>query len=212
MIPPASLVAAALVGYAAGNMPSADLAGRAAGADLRSEGTRNPGAMNAAHVLGRKWGFVVSAADIAKGAAAARVGQRLAGPSGANVAATAAVLGHCFPIGRRGGKGVATSIGQVVGTFPAYLPVDIVIAAGTSALPFFAQRTRVATTVASATWIGCATAAWRGRFRNPGGVEPTVALPLAALASSIVIALRFAAEAGNVAAFNDAAKDHGVFA
>ena len=201
------LVAAALVGYAAGNLPSADLAGRVAGADLRSEGTQNPGAMNAAHVLGSKWGFAVSVADIAKGAASVRVGHRLAGPTGANLAATAAVAGHCFPVGRRGGKGVATSIGQVIGTFPAYLPVDIAVAAGSSVMPFFAQRTRMAASVASVAWVGCATAACRWRFRNPGGVEPTAALPIAALASSILIALRFAAEAEHVAAYNEVAMD-----
>ncbi|MEZ5247061.1 MAG: glycerol-3-phosphate acyltransferase [Acidimicrobiales bacterium] len=207
------IVAAALVGYAAGNLPSADLAARAAGgADLRTEGTHNPGAMNAAHVLGRTWGLAVSAADIAKGAAAARVGRRLAGPAGANAAATAAVVGHCFPVGRRGGKGVATSIGQVVGTFPSYLPVDMAVAGATSMLPFFAQRTRTATMVASATWVACATVAWRRHFRNPGGVAPTASLPLAALVSSLVIAVRFAAEAEKVAGFNAAATDRGVAA
>jgi len=163
--------------------------------------------MNASHVLGKQWGAVVSGLDIGKGVVAARVGRRLGGSSGANIAATAAVVGHCFPIGRRGGKGVATSIGQVVGTFPSYLPIDIGVAVGTSALPFFRQRTRVATTVASATWIGCATLAWRRRFRNVGGVEPTAALPLAAAASSAVIALRFATAAEKVDAFNNAVND-----
>lgn len=202
---PAGAASAALVGYVAGNLPSADLAARAAGgADLRTAGTHNPGAMNAAHVLGRKWGLAVSAADIGKGAVAARVGRRLAGPLGANVAATMAVVGHCFPVGRRGGKGVATSIGQVGATFPAYLPLDIGVAAATSALPFLRQRTRVATSVASTIWVGCATLAWRRRFSNPGGVEPTAALPLAALASSLVIAARFAAEVEHVDAYNSA--------
>lgn len=203
MKPLAAAASAAVVGYIAGNLPSADLAARAAGGDdLRTTGTHNPGAMNASHVLGRKWGLAVSAADVGKGTAAARLGHRIAGPAGANIAATSAVVGHCFPIGRRGGKGVATSIGQVVGTFPAYLPLDIGVAVTTSALPFFHQRTRIATAVASATWVGCATVAWRRRFRNRGGVEPTAALPLAALATSTVIAVRFAAGADDVEAYN----------
>lgn len=200
---PAQWVVSAAIGYAAGNLPSADLAARAAGGhDLRESGTRNPGAMNATHVLGAKWGVAVSAFDIGKGVAAARVGGRVAGPAGANIAATAAVVGHCFPVGRRGGKGVATSIGQVVGTLPMYLPIDIGVAVGSSALPFLKQRTRVATTFASATWVGFATLAWRRRFRNPGGVEPTPALPLAALVSSAVIAARFAAESEHVESYN----------
>lgn len=209
---PLELLAAGAVGLALGNVPSADLAARVVGGDLRADGTGNPGAMNASHVLGKKWGVAVSLADIAKGAAAARLGGRLAGPAGANLAATAAVAGHCFPIGRTGGKGVATSLGQVVGTFPVFLPVDIGVAVATSALPFFRQRTRVATSVASATWVGCAALCWRGRLRNPGGVTPTVALPVAAAVSSLVIAGRFAAEAGKVDAFNAAAADRRVAA
>lgn len=206
MRPAGRWAAAAAIGYIAGNLPSADIATRAAGGgDLRAEGTHNPGAMNASHVLGRKWGIAVSALDVGKGAAAARAGARVGGPAGANLAATAAVVGHCFPIGRPGGKGVATSIGQVIGTFPAYLPIDVGVAVGISALPALKQRTRAATTIASVTWIGCATFAWRRRFRNPGGVEPTGALPLAAFASSIVIAARFAAEADHVTAFNEEA-------
>ena len=61
-------LAAAAVGYGMGNLPSADLAARAAGgADLRRQGTQNPGAMNASHVLGKRWGLAVSALDIGKG-------------------------------------------------------------------------------------------------------------------------------------------------
>jgi acyl phosphate:glycerol-3-phosphate acyltransferase len=203
---PWKLVAAGAAGIALGNVPSADLAGRFAGGDLRAEGTGNPGAMNASHVLGKKWGTAVFAADIGKGLLAARVGNRLAGPTGANLASTVAVIGHCFPFGRTGGKGVATSLGQVAGTFPVYLPLDIGIGVVTSALPYFRQRTRVATSVASSTWIGCSVLWWHRQSRNPGGVPPTAALPVAAAVSSVVIALRFAAEVDRVDAYNAGAR------
>lgn len=202
---PLALPLAAMVGYALGAIPTADLAARLNGRDLRAEGTGNPGAMNAAHVLGKGWGAAVSVVDIGKGAVAARVGDVIAGPAGANAAASAAVAGHCFPPGRTGGKGVATSLGHVIGTFPTYLPIDVGVGLATSALRGFRHRTRAAATVASATWVAASTLAWRRQFRNPGGVRPTVALPLAALASSAVIARRFAAEAARVDAFNAAA-------
>ncbi len=73
------LVAAAAAGYAAGLLPSADLAARRAtrgAVDLREHGSGNPGGANAVAVLGRRWGYAVMAADIAKAAAAARVGRR----------------------------------------------------------------------------------------------------------------------------------------
>ncbi len=203
MTRPRRVLGAAGMGYLIGMFPSADLAaGLAGGADLRHEGTGNPGALNVSHILGKKWGVAVSAVDVGKGVVAARVGQRLAGDVGANVASTSAVVGHCFPTGRTGGKGVATSIGQVIGTFPAYLPVDLVVGAATSALPWFRQRTRTAAAVASVVWVGCATLWWKRGLPNPGGVTPTVALPLAAAVSSVMIAVRFRAETDQVDAFN----------
>ncbi|MEM8709300.1 MAG: glycerol-3-phosphate acyltransferase [Actinomycetota bacterium] len=201
-------VVAALAGFLLGNLPSAAIATRLAGGDDPTEaGTGNPGGMNTAHVLGPRWGAAVGVADIAKGVVAARVGGRLAGPVGANVAATAAVVGHCHPVGRVGGKGVATSIGQVIGTAPAYLPLDIAAAAVTSKLPVFRHRTRGATVAASAVWVATTTA-WRlRRWPNPGGPAVTWALPAGALVSSAVIALRFRDEAEKVESFNAASVD-----
>lgn len=205
MIGPIRLSVAALVGYVLGNLPSAGIAARLAGGghDLAAEGTGNPGAMNASHLLGRGWGVAVSVSDIAKGAIAACVGRRLAGSAGANVAATAAVVGHCHPIGRPGGKGVATSIGQVIGTVPAYLPIDAAVAYGTTRLPWFASRTRAGTQAGSIVWIAATALWWRRRWPNPGGGEPSWLLPAGAAVSSAVIAGRFRAEAARVAAFRD---------
>jgi len=202
---PMNAAAAAVIGYTLGTLPSARLAVRMAGVDeeaLERDGTGNPGAMNTSHVLGRGWGAAVSAADIAKGVAAAAMGRVLAGERGANLAATAAVVGHCHPIRRRGGKGVATSIGQVIGTFPAYLPIDVAVGMSTAALPWFRRRTEMATTVASACWIGCGLLWWRRGW--PCGLQRAtdVAVPLGALASSAVILARFRAESHLVDSYN----------
>ena len=162
------LMAAASGGYLLGVIPSADIAARITRrSDLRMSGTGNPGGMNASHVLGKSWGMAVSVVDIAKGVAAARLGQALAGDAGANLASTAAVGGHCFPLGRTGGKGVATSIGQVIGTFPVYLPLDAAVALATSVMPL-KQRTRTATTVASITWVADSGALVVARLAQPG--------------------------------------------
>lgn len=182
------------VGYALGNLPSADVAARLAGAgrsDVRNAGSGNPGALNAGKNLGSRWGSAVLVADISKGVAAGMIGRTVAGPLGANLSSSAAVLGHCYPVGREGGKGVATSIGQVIATFPTYLPVDIAVAAATVALPRWTQRTWAATAVASATWVSAAFLAYKKGW--PTGVEAKapLALPVAALLSSTVIAKRF---------------------
>ncbi len=190
---------AGVVGYLAGTVPVADLVARRAtggSTDLRSVGSGNPGALNTAQTLGASWGAIVMAGDIAKGTAATVAGRALAGPAGANLAGTAAVVGHCYPVWTNfsGGKGVATSVGQVLGTFPVYFPIDFGVAAATAAVPSWKRRTFAATATAAAAWVGCAVIWWRRGWSNAWGPEPTAALPIAAAASSAVIVRRFIAE------------------
>ena len=194
---PLRFLGAVVSGYLAGTIPSADLAARVASGgsiDLRHAGSGNPGGANAAAVLGARWGYAVMAADITKGAVACRVGRRLAGSSGAHVAGTASVVGHCFPIwnGFRGGKGVGCSVGQCLATFPAYFPIDLGVAAMTAAGPW-RRRAFAGTAAASATWVACAVLWWRRRLPNLWGPEPGPGLALAAAGSSAVIAHRFVA-------------------
>lgn len=190
------LAGAALLGYAAGTIPSADVATRLAtggSVDLRAAGSGNPGAANASKVLGARWGAGVMAADIVKAAVASRAGHRLAGGTGAHVAGTAAVVGHCFPVWRGfrgGGKGVACSVGQCLATFPAYLPVDLGVAALTASGPW-KQRARSATVVSSFFWVAGAALWWRRGLPNAWGPKPTAGLPVAAAVSSAVILHRF---------------------
>ena len=195
-MPMGRLLAAAALGYAAGTFPSADVATRLAttgDVDLRAAGSGNPGAANAMKVLGPAWGYGVMVADITKAAGAAAVGRRFAGGTGAHVAGTAAVVGHCWPAwnGFRGGKGVAASVGQCLATFPAYFPIDLAVAGLTSASPRWKQRAYAATAVASACWVAGGIVWWRRRWPNLWGPPPTPALPLAAAASSAVILDRF---------------------
>lgn len=133
------------------------------------------------------------AGDIGKGVLACAAGTAVAGPVGAHVAGTAAVAGHCFPVthGFDGGKGVATSVGQCLSTFPAYFPIDVAVAAATAAHPAAKQRAFLATMVSSACWVVGGVVWWRAGWRNGWGPHPTVLLPLANLASSAMIVKRF---------------------
>ena len=191
--------AAGIAGYLLGTIPSADVAARLASGgtvNLRACGTGNPGGANALGVLGSGWGYGVMAADISKGAVAARVGQCLGGGRGAHAAATASVVGHCYPVwnGFRGGKGVGCSVGQCLATFPAYFPIDLAIATATSTRRW-KSRAFAATGVASAFWVLGAFGWWRRGWPNLWGPKPSAALPIAAAASSAVIIQRFAAAA-----------------
>ncbi len=197
-----ALLAAGTVGYALGAAPSARVAARVSGRgrDPSREGTANPGGVNTARLLGPRWGAAVTAADVAKGWLAAFVGRRFAGETGANLAAVAAVVGHCHPPVGRGGKGVATSVGQVLGTFPAHLPVDAVVAAVGTRLPVGPQRAWTAVTVSSLVWVAVSAVAWRRRWPSGiRGVSVGPAVPVGALGTSLVIGARFRAGAGRAA-------------
>jgi glycerol-3-phosphate acyltransferase PlsY len=187
------VLASAAAGYLLGTVPCADTAARLATGgltDLREAGTGNPGAVNAMHVLGKGWGWGILAADAAKGALACVAGRRLGGATGAHVAGTAAVVGHCFPVwnGFRGGKGVAVSLGQCTATFPAYLPVDLGVA---WAVGKWKGRTFPGTVAASATWVAASVLWWRKGWPNGWGPAPTAALPVCAALSSTVILYKF---------------------
>ena len=192
---PWQLPAAAVIGYLVGTTPSADLATTLATGgtvDLRSSGSGNPGGANAYVVLGPRWGAVVIGADIAKGAVASVVGRAVAGGAGSCVAGAASVVGHCFPVwkGGRGGKGVGASVGQCLVTFPAYFPFDLA-SAGLTSTPRWRARARAATLLSSTLWVLGGFVWWRRRWPNLWGPEPTIALPLANLVASGVIAYRF---------------------
>ena len=191
----ARLLGAAATGYLIGTTPSADLAARLAtggAVDLRRAGSGNPGGANALGVLGPRWGWAVIGFDIAKGTLAAAAGRRIAGGTGSHVGGAASVVGHCIPVwsGGRGGKGVGPSVGQCLATFPAYFPLDMAVAALTSTRRWRA-RARTATLCSSALWVLSGTLWWRRRWPNLWGPPPTIALPLANLASSALITYKF---------------------
>lgn len=190
------LARAFALGYLLGTVPSADVVallvtnGRV---DLRESGSRNPGAVNAARVLGRRPGQAVLVADVAKGYASCSLGRAVGGEAGAHVAGVGAVLGHCYPIwnGFRGGKGLATSFGQGLYTFPAAAPLDLAVAVGVARIPGLRRPGLVSTVSASAVWLAASVVWWRRRLPNSWGPPPTVALPLANAATVLVISSRF---------------------
>jgi acyl phosphate:glycerol-3-phosphate acyltransferase len=84
--------------------------------DLRKSGSGNIGAMNALRTLGTKGAVAVLLLDAAKGVIPVVLALDFAHDDAlASVAATSAVLGHCFSpwLGWKGGKGVATAFGAI---------------------------------------------------------------------------------------------------
>lgn len=96
--------------------------------DIRDYGSGNSGATNTFRVLGPRWGTLVMVIDVLKGLAAVKLALLLPFYLDHDIAYTnlqiglgmAAVLGHIFPIWAdfKGGKGVATLFGLVIGISP----------------------------------------------------------------------------------------------
>lgn len=101
-----------------GTFPSAQLIARFHGRDILREGSGNPGASNVARLLGWRAGAIVLLLDFAKGAIAAGAGMVIGGRAGACTLGVAAVIGHTFPLYRKGGKGVAAAGGALVVLYP----------------------------------------------------------------------------------------------
>jgi glycerol-3-phosphate acyltransferase PlsY len=124
-------VVAGVVGYAIGSINPAAIIARMFHVDLRSSGSGNPGATNVGRVLGPRWGVVVGVLDVLKGFVPAVVFGYVGGQTAGEVAGLAAVLGHITSpfLKGRGGKGVATTLGAILGVTPL-LAIPVLIAFG----------------------------------------------------------------------------------
>jgi glycerol-3-phosphate acyltransferase PlsY len=190
---------AVCAGYLIGSVLTADLAARLAGRsrgerlDLRTVGSGNPGGANALANLGRKWGIVVIAGDIAKGAIAALLGRIIAGNAGAYAASAASVAGHCFPAWAnfRGGKGLGTSAGTTIVVFPVWVLVDLGLIGATYK---FAKQAAMASYITSAAFVLGAWVWYRRSWPNLWGTKPTAGLPMYALAVTAMVYYKFITE------------------
>ncbi len=114
--------------YLLGAIPTSYLAGRLVrGIDLREHGSRNLGATNLYRVLGWRFAIPVGLLDAAKGLIPVLVFAPRVSDSEvfALVCGLTAVVGHVFSIfvGFKGGKGVATAAGVMLGLTPVALGV-----------------------------------------------------------------------------------------
>ena len=114
-----------------GAIPFGFIAGKLRGVDLRQEGSGNIGATNTLRVLGKGPGIAVLLLDAAKGFAPVFVAQNILHlePGWVVAAGLCAVLGHTYsPFVRfKGGKGVATSLGVLIGLSPPVAGIVLLV-------------------------------------------------------------------------------------
>jgi glycerol-3-phosphate acyltransferase PlsY len=139
-------VVALIVGasYLLGSIPSGLIISKSQGIDIREHGSKNIGATNVWRTMGKNWGLLAFFCDAFKGWLAVTIGVWLAAQFGFSspvpehhvlekytpylppdyagiAAALGCIMGHNFPIWLRfkGGKGVATSLGVIIGMMPS---------------------------------------------------------------------------------------------
>jgi glycerol-3-phosphate acyltransferase PlsY len=119
-MPEAYLVLAFLIGYLLGSIPFGVVLTKLAGTeDVRSIGSGNIGATNVLRTGHKGLAAATLIGDMLKGTVAVLLVRYFWGPNAAMLAALGAFVGHLFPIWLRfkGGKGVATYIGVLLGLF-----------------------------------------------------------------------------------------------
>lgn len=139
-----------MLGYLLGSIPFGYIVGRMHGIDIRDHGSGNIGATNVFRTLGRRPGIFVFVCDALKGLFAVVLGKWIAGrwrieaiddrsrdvillflpvAVGGIIAAIACILGHNFPVWLKfkGGKGIATTAGVLIGLMPWAVLIVLIV-------------------------------------------------------------------------------------
>lgn len=110
-----------VLGYVLGAVPTGLLVGRVAGVDIRKVGSGNIGTANVLRAAGKWAAGITMFGDMLKGLVPVVLARLLVDDAWIiALTALAAVIGHCWPVFLhfKGGKGVATGAGTILGLAP----------------------------------------------------------------------------------------------
>ncbi|MBS0579256.1 MAG: glycerol-3-phosphate 1-O-acyltransferase PlsY [Proteobacteria bacterium] len=170
------LLIKALLAYLLGSVIGSLVIGRMRGIDIRTMGSGNAGATNALRTQGKAIGLAVLVIDLAKGWVATALLAPMAlpllgsvpGPLQlwcAPVCGIAVMLGHVYPVwfGFRGGKGVATLLGTLLGISGTLVLVFVLVWLATVVLLGFVGLASILGAIA----VALASLAGRGSGQVP---------------------------------------------
>jgi glycerol-3-phosphate acyltransferase PlsY len=138
--------------YLLGSVPSGLIIGKLFGVDVRKAGSGNIGATNVARLLGKRGGLLTLVGDMAKGFIPVLAVQQLGfSHAVAALVGVAAFLGHVYPIFLKfkGGKGVATSFGVLLGLAPLATMILLVVFAAVAFTTRLVSLSSMVTAVAA---------------------------------------------------------------
>ncbi|MCK4602861.1 MAG: glycerol-3-phosphate 1-O-acyltransferase PlsY, partial [Phycisphaerae bacterium] len=181
--------------YLIGSTPFGVIVARAKGVDLRKVGSGNVGATNVARAIGRRWGYLCFALDVIKGfipvlVAGMLIGSRQGVPTslqqaGWLAAGFGAIMGHVlsFYLKFRGGKGVATALGVVLGVFPYFTYAGLIALGLWIAVTLISRYVSLGSVVAAAAFLPLFVALNYWRLAQ--------LLPLGAFAAAMIVLIIF---------------------
>jgi glycerol-3-phosphate acyltransferase PlsY len=129
-----------VLSYIIGAFPTAFIIGKLVKKiDIREHGSGNVGASNVFRVVGKRWGIFVLVIDILKGVLAVLLWQPVCELTGGGpllsrrflfVCGITAIIGHNWTVflNFKGGKGVATTLGVLLGLFPLSVSIAAAVA------------------------------------------------------------------------------------
>ncbi|WP_339766099.1 glycerol-3-phosphate 1-O-acyltransferase PlsY [uncultured Hoeflea sp.] len=145
------MLGALLFGYLCGSIPFGLILTRMAGlGDVRSIGSGNIGATNVLRTGNKKLAAATLLADALKGTVAVVAARQFIGMEAALIAGLGAFLGHLYPVWLKfkGGKGVATYLGVLLGLAPLIVLVFAAVWLGMAKLFRYSSLAALAAAVA----------------------------------------------------------------
>lgn len=182
-------IIAGAASYLLGSIPFGYLVGLSRGVDIRTVGSGNIGATNVYRTLGRKFGIATFVLDVFKGVAGASVIPQIAWYAGGQpgvapqwlslMCGVLVLVGHSFPLflGFRGGKGVASGLGVMIGIAPQTAALGLLV----WIIVFLATRYVSVGSIAAAATVAVAVWFLDGASREPSVIVPAIVTVLAAL-------------------------------
>jgi acyl phosphate:glycerol-3-phosphate acyltransferase len=149
-----------ILSYLTGSIPFGLLMTMAHGMDLRSIGSGNIGATNVSRALGKKWAYFCFLLDCLKGFLPMLIAGLLIDDitvvklSLWLCVGCAAILGHIFPVylNFKGGKGMSTCLGVILGLYPYYTIPGLIAFAVWGVCVFIWRYVSLASMIAAASF------------------------------------------------------------
>lgn len=168
-----------LAAYLIGAIPFGFIIGKMRGVDVRTVGSKNIGATNVFRTVGKKWGLLAFALDVAKGLLPTVLARCFAGVAWLPLAVgVSCVTGHMLTpyMKFKGGKGVATGFGMLM----ALIPVHCTLAFAVFAAVFAASNYISLGSCTAAAFLGASVWIKVGGFAGYENVPQAVLVTLVA--------------------------------